>query len=248
MSNFSASIPVADMDAANSTLELAGHGPNNFSVPSYAGPSPSVALLHAWGDPIFESAVASLPNVTITQGDDPIAMTSEAAEAKGSTWAQDAKPLTGTVTPGLYRDENDTLWWVIQQYDTAVYPDPILIPALIRVAKIPGEAVPWQQPLDQYDAYKLVSPFTGEGDFSIHNGRKWQVTQADGSGNNVWEPGVFGWSDIGPSTQILLNLDGDQYDDVVIAQAGNLTITEDVDSIDIDLDGDLIPDFHIPKP
>ena len=68
------------------------------------------------------------------------------------------------------------------------------------------------------------------------------------SGNNVWEPGVFGWSNIGPSPQILLNLDGDQYDDVVIAQAGNLTITEDADSIDIDLDGDMIPDFHIPKP
>ena len=75
-----------------------------------------------------------------------------------------------------------------------------MIPALIRVAKIPGEAVPWQQPLDQFDAYKLKNPFTGEGDYSLHNGRKWQVTQADGAGNNVWEPGVFGWTDIGPAS------------------------------------------------
>ena len=248
MSNFSASIPAANMQAANAELEEAGHGPNNFSVPSYAGPSPSVALLHAWGDPVFEAAVAAIPNVTIKQGTDPAATTKEAAAAKNSTWGNDAKPLTGTVTPGLYRDTKNVLWWVIQSYNTATYPNPLVIPALIRVAKIPGEALPWQQPLDQYDAYKLVNPFTGEGDYSLHKGVKWQVTAADGSGNNVWEPGVFGWSNIGPAPQIQLNLDGDQYDDVVIIQSGNLTVTEDADSYDIDLDGDMIPDFHIPKP
>ena len=79
MSNFSASIPAANMQAANAELEELGHGPNNFSVPAYAGPSPSVALLHAWGDPVFEAAVASIAGVTITQGTDPIEMTSDAA-------------------------------------------------------------------------------------------------------------------------------------------------------------------------
>jgi hypothetical protein len=255
MSNFSASIPAAEMQAANDLLNntaqtpgVKSYGPNNFSVPAYAGPSPSVALLHAWGDPEFEAAAASIAGVTITQGTDPIEMTSEAAVAAGSTWGQDALPLTGTVTPGLYKDDDGVLWWVIQSYNTATYPNPLVIPALIRVAKIPGEALPWQQPLDQYDAYKLVNPFTGEGDYALHNGLKWQVTQADSSGNNVWEPGVFGWSNIGPAPQILLNLDGDQYDDVVIIQSGNLTVTEDADSYDIDLDGDMIPDLHIPKP
>ena len=194
MSNFSASIPAANMQAANAELEEAGHGPNNFSVPSYAGPSPSVALLHAWGDDEFEAAVAAIPNVNIVQGTDPILTTSDAAMDAGSTWGNDALPLTGTVSPGLYRDAENVLWWVVQSYDTAVYPEPILIPALIRVAKIPGEALPWQQPLDQYDAYKLVNPFTGEGDYCTHKGSTWKVTQADGAGNNVWEPGVFGWT------------------------------------------------------
>jgi hypothetical protein len=248
MSNFSASIPVADMRAANTTLEELGHGPNNFSVPAYAGPSPSAGLLHAWGDPVFEAAVAAIDGVIINQGEDPAQTTTDAASAAGATWGQDALPLTGTVTPGLYVDANNVLWWVIQSYNTATYPEPILIPALIRVAKIPGEALPWQQPIDQYDAYKLVNPFTGMGDYSLHKGVKWQVTQADGSGNNVWEPGVFGWSNIGPAPQIQLNLDGDQYDDVVVAQVGNVTITEDADSYDIDLDGDGIADLHIPKP
>jgi len=41
-SNFSASIPVANMQAANTTLQNAGYGPNNFSVPAYGGPTPTV--------------------------------------------------------------------------------------------------------------------------------------------------------------------------------------------------------------
>jgi len=254
MSNFSASIPASEMQAANdllnNTAQTPGkksHGPNNFSVPSYAGPSPSVALLHAWGDPVFEAAVASIAGVTITQGTDPIEMTSEAAAAAGSTWGNDALPLTGTVTPGLYKDEDGVLWWVIQTYDTAVYPEPILIPALIRMAKIPGEALPWVQPIDQYDAYKLVNPFTGEGDYSTHKGSKWQVTAADGSGNNVWEPGVFGWSSIGPDTNITTDLDGDGFLDVVRFDNGRIKVTEDANSFDIDLDGDGDADISIPK-
>ena len=176
MSNFSASIPAANMQAANAELEEAGHGPNNSRFPPMLARHLPLRLLHAWGDPVFEAAVASIAGVTITQGTDPIEMTSDAAVAAGSTWGQDAKPLTGTVTPGLYKDADGVLWWVIQSYNTATYPNPLVIPALIRVAKIPGEALPWQQPLDQYDAYKLVNPFTGEGDYSLHKGVKWQVT------------------------------------------------------------------------
>lgn len=247
MSNFSASIPASEMQAANTELEELGHGPNNFSVPAYNSPTAGVALLHAWGDPEFEAAVAAIPNVTIKQGTDPAATTKEAAAAKNSTWGQDAKPLTGTVTPGLYRDTNNVLWWVIQSYNTATYPDPIVIPALIRVAKIPGEAVPWQQPLDQFDAYKLVNPFTGEGDYSLHNGRKWQVTQADGAGNNIWEPGVFGWTDIGPATQSVLNFDGDQYDDVLRIESEGVTITEDADSFNVDQNGDGVAELVFKK-
>ena len=194
MSNFSASIPVADMDAANASLELDGFGPNNFSVPAYDGPSPTVGLLHAWGDPAFEAAVAAIPNVEIVQAGDPVEATAEAAEILGATFWTNALPLTGNVVPGLYVDGENVLWWVIQPYNTVTYPDPTVIPALIRQAKIPGEVLPWVQPIDQYDAYKLQNAFTGEPDQCTHNGSTWQVTQADGSGNNVWEPGVFGWT------------------------------------------------------
>jgi hypothetical protein len=190
MSNFSASIPVAQMTTANETLELAGYGQNNFSVPAYTGPSPAFGLLHSWSDAAFEAAVAAIPGVVIQQGlADPIATTS----ALSGEWSADAKPLEGSVTPGLYIDSRQMLWWVIQPYDTNVYPDPEQIPALIRLAKVPGEVLEWIQPLDQYDAYKLENAFTGEPDRCTHDGFEWFVTQADGSGNNVWEPGVFGW-------------------------------------------------------
>ena len=192
--NFSASIPVAQMQAANATLEAQGFGPNNFSVPAYAGPSPKLALLHCWHSTVFEAAVAAIPGVVIQQElADPIATTTAVANTANTDWSKEAKPLTGTVTPGLHQDADGVLWWVIQSYNTATYPNPTIIPALIRRAKIPGEALPWVQPLDQFDAYKLVNPFTHAGDLCTHNGFTWQVSQADGAGNNVWEPGVFGW-------------------------------------------------------
>ena len=46
------------------------------------------------------------------------------------------------------------------------------------------------------DAPKPVNPFSGKPDQRTHNGFTWKVTQADGSGNNVWEPGVFGWTKV----------------------------------------------------
>jgi hypothetical protein len=105
MSNFSASIAVASLEAANATLELAGYGPNNFSVPCYDGPSPSYAIFHCWNDPAFEAAVAAIPGVIIQQGlATPAATVAALATAKGVKWGGGAPLLTGTVSPGLYRD------------------------------------------------------------------------------------------------------------------------------------------------
>ena len=124
----------------------------------------------------------------------PIEMTSDAAAAAGSTWGKDAKPLTGTVTPGLYKDADNVLWWVIQSYNTATYPNPLVIPALIRVAKIPGEALPWQQPHRPVRCLQAGQSIHWRGRLlpctRVSSGRSRRQTVA---GNNVWEPGVFGW-------------------------------------------------------
>jgi len=191
--SFSAVIPLADMAAANQTLEGAGFGPRNFSVPVYTGAIPSYATMHSWPDPAFIAAVKAIPNVTWSETTGtPADRVKDALSGVGGEWGGDAPELSGVVTPGLYRSGED-LWWVIQQYDTAIWPDPAAIPALIRKARVPSQVEPWVQPLDQFDAYKLVNPFTGEPDQVTHNGQTWRVVQADGAGNNVWEPGVFGW-------------------------------------------------------
>jgi hypothetical protein len=194
---FSASIPVASMVAANTSLAALGFGPNNFSVPTYTDKDvPTYAILHSWGHAAFEAAVAAISGVVITaEGADQLATAKAAATTVGGAFAASAKPLTGTVTPGLYVDSVGKLWWVIQSYNTAIWTDPTIIPALIVPARTPGVAVPWYQTFAA-DAFKLVNPFTGTGDICTHNGKTWRVTQADGSGNNVWEPGVFGWTEV----------------------------------------------------
>ena len=208
MSNFSAFIPTANLAAANAALEEQGFGPGNFSVPVYDGPTATGAMFHCWADPVFQAAVEMLPGVVLTFPDtlpepttEPTALVIHGATEQGHAWGGDAKPLTGNVTPGLHKDADGALWWVIQAYNTDVYPDPAAIPALIRMAKIPGEALPWVQPLDQFDAYKLANPFTGQPDRCTHNGKTWKVTQADGAGNNTWEPGTFGWVDENAAAQ-----------------------------------------------
>ena len=55
-------------------------------------------------------------------------------------------------------------------------------------ATVPDGPQPWIAPTGSHDAYPAGAQVT-------HNGRTWQ-SDLDG---NVWEPGVYGWTDIGPA-------------------------------------------------
>ena len=35
-----------------------------------------------------------------------------------------------------------------------------------------------------------------------HNGKEWFVSRGDGSGNNIWEPGTFGWTEKGQTPAV----------------------------------------------
>lgn len=195
-------IPVANLLSANTTPEAAGFGPNNFSVAAYAGPGATHAALHAWDDAIFEAAVQAIPGVVVDIGSgDPVARTQALIAAQGAQWGDQAKalPTSGNALANtLYRYSDDTLWWCIQTFNRSTYSaHPSTYPALIRRVRNPRVVEAWQQPIDQYDAYKAVNPFTGQPDQVTHNGQTWYVTGVDGSGNNVWEPGVFGWTIVG---------------------------------------------------
>lgn len=67
--------------------------------------------------------------------------------------------------------------------------NPSLVPALWTKAADPNEEWPaWSQPIGKDDAYRLGAKVS-------HNGKHWTCTGVDGAGNNVWEPGVFGWTE-----------------------------------------------------
>lgn len=50
-----------------------------------------------------------------------------------------------------------------------------------------SEILPWEQRFENY--YQL-------GDKVTHGGFTWECTGVDGGGNNVWQPGVYGWTKI----------------------------------------------------
>lgn len=201
MTSMVAILPVANMITANTALDDAGFGPNNFSVPAYVGPAVSFGALHSWHDAAFEAAVQAIPNVTVDIGTgDSVTRTQALIASKSAKWGAQAPelPSTGIVTAGnLYRYGENELWSVIQTFSRTTYgAAPATYPSLIRKVHQPGVVEAWKQPIDQYDAYKLVNPFNGLPDQCTHNGFTWKVTGADGSGNNVWEPNVYGWTKV----------------------------------------------------
>ena len=188
-------VPAANLQSANATPAAAGFGPGNFSVTSFTGAIATHAALHAWNDPAFSAAVKALAGVVWEESEgDPVTRTKALIEAQGAQWGANATPLTGNVSAGkLYRHTDQSLWSVIQSYNADTYPDPTAVPALVRRARRPGVAEPWVQPLDQFDAYKLLDPFTGKPQRCLHGGKEFE-TLVD---NNVWTPAHgLQWRDV----------------------------------------------------
>jgi hypothetical protein len=194
-------IPVANLQAANDALEQQGYGPLNFSVPLYSNGGATYGGCHAWNDAPFVAAIKAIVGVVWEESEgDPTTRFQALVESQGVKWGAKALPYptSGTILPNeIYRYTDDTLWQVIQPYDVAVFNQPpATYPALIRQAREPGKVYEWKQPIDQFDAYKLLNPFTDKPDECYFDNKQWKVTQADGAGNNVFQPGVFGWTEI----------------------------------------------------
>ena len=80
----------------------------------------------------------------------------------------------------------DVLYKVLQNHTSQETWEPAAAPSLFAKVLIvdPTVITPWEQP-DSTNPYMT-------GDKVSHNGKNW-VSDVD---NNVWEPGVFGWSEI----------------------------------------------------
>jgi len=94
-----------------------------------------------------------------------------------------------TVEAGTYRTYGEELYSCIQGHTTQSDWTPPVVPALWRhwPKAAPGaDYPPWVQPLGAHDAYKI-------GDRVTHKDKNWECVAGDAAGNNVWEPGVYGW-------------------------------------------------------
>ena len=85
---------------------------------------------------------------------------------------------------GMLVQYDDKLYRVIQPHNSQPDWTPDKVPALF--VRVSVEEFPeWVQPTGAHDAYK-------KGDKVTHNGLRW-ISEAD---SNVWEPGVYGWTNI----------------------------------------------------
>ena len=190
-------IPVANMAAANAALEALGWGPTNFSVPAYGNGNPTHAACHAWGPVALENAIKAQAGVTFDQSaGDPAARLRTLLTAASAQWGADAPALPNSgnaLANTLYRFNETELWWCIQTFNRTTFNlAPGNYPALIRRSRRPGEVLPWVQPIDQFDAYNLVNPFTGQPDQVTHSGKTWSALTA----NNTNTPGVANWREV----------------------------------------------------
>lgn len=78
------------------------------------------------------------------------------------------------------------LWRCLQAHTSQTGWEPDIAPSLWANVLIPDETVvpEWEQP-------DSTNPYSA-GDKVTHNGKAW-VSDID---NNVWEPGVYGWSEV----------------------------------------------------
>lgn len=89
------------------------------------------------------------------------------------------------ITNGKHRYQyNGKLYKCVQAHTTQADWTPDKTPALWVEVSL-EEFPEWKQPAGSHDAYK-------KGDKVTHNGKKWS-SDVDA---NVWEPGVYGWSEV----------------------------------------------------
>ena len=90
---------------------------------------------------------------------------------------------------GIHSDGETQLYQVLQDHTSSEEWPPDIASGLYKAVGVTASGLfIWTQPLGATDAYRL-------GDRVMHNGLIWVCSDVDAAGNNVWEPGVFGWAE-----------------------------------------------------
>ena len=92
------------------------------------------------------------------------------------------------VTGDIFTHENK-LYEVIQSHTSQIDWLPSTSSSLYKIKTPIGTIAAWTQPLGATDAYPINVSVT-------HGGKTW----INNINNNVWEPSVYGWSEVGSST------------------------------------------------
>ena len=105
------------------------------------------------------------------------------ASEHADLFAEWAYPIAYTV--GQLRRHNGKLYRCVQSHTSQADWTPDATASLWSVAADPAEEWPaWSQPVGAHDAYSKNAKVS-------HNGKHW-TSSVD---NNVWEPGVYGWTE-----------------------------------------------------
>ena len=101
-------------------------------------------------------------------------------------WVEGKAYTTGTILKyGTNADGETQLYSVLQNHTSQFDWLPDLTPSLYKKVGFDDSDIPiWTQPLGASDAY-------AKGDVVTHNNKTW-VSDVDA---NVWEPGVYGWTE-----------------------------------------------------
>ena len=153
---FSATIPVAQMEAANAELEALGHGPC-FSVPLRNGNGPATHVgFHAWDDPVFEAAVEALsvPGLRIRKDPGTVVNFEQHVTDEALEWSDPTYWFENPVMTGDQRTKGGKLWESTMDYN-------VWEPGVSGWREVVAEGYPaWVQPTGGHDAYAVGDKVT----------------------------------------------------------------------------------------
>ena len=131
--------------------------------------------------------VAAITFVSLAEKGDIDEMTATEHADLFESWVTDKDYAVGKIVTR----PNGNLYKCVQAHRSQAGWEPEATPALWNKIGDPSEEYPeWSQPLGAHDAYELGAKVS-------HNGKKW-TSDVD---NNVWEPGVYGWTKVTETEQ-----------------------------------------------
>ena len=128
-----------------------------------------------------QKTVNSIAFVTLAEAGNIDTVTAEEHVEMFAPWVYPADYKTGNL-----RRHNGRLYKCIGDHTSQADWAPDVAVSLWAPTSDPAEEYPaWSQPVGAHDAYNT-------GDKVSHNGKHW-TSDVD---NNVWEPGVYGWTEV----------------------------------------------------